>query len=241
VSVNFLDTSGFFAGMDMHPFYFIPPPPPLPPAPPVPNLYAVGGLHGLPTCRFWRVVGSVTTGAFSVLQSGFAVLLVPHISVPPPVPHPILQPANLAVIIITSSSAPAMSVSSVTAKGQALLTASAGSVGANTDCGMLIAPSAVDLNFNSVKTTPTLGDYVAASVSAALNGVYGYVTGGIKGVSNPASMLIALALNMVDMLGTWVSPWFYCIDFINWLIGQFASLVQSTVDQITNLVQTAVD
>jgi hypothetical protein len=189
-------------------------------------------------CRLWRVVWSVSTGSRNVLQSGFAVLVVPHIPVPIP-PNPVAEGANLAVIIATATSTPVMSVHSVTGKGQALLTALLGPVGANGDCGIQVVPSAVDLNFNSVKTSPTLGDYKAAAIGALLNGVYSAVTsfiyyrkldGTYEVVSDAASLAIVVAQNLADLLAVTVSESFLLVDYVAWLIGKVTGIVQTSVD-----------
>ena len=113
------------------------------------------------------------------------MLLVPHVFVPAGPPHPI-EGVNLAAIVLTSSAAPVMSVHSVTGEGTALCTALLGCVGLNLDCGDIPSESG-DINANSVMTSPTLGDYVAAVIATVLNALYAWKTGGIIGGGSSSS------------------------------------------------------
>lgn len=216
MSANFLDISGLFVGADLH-LYFPGPAP----APPVPNLHVVGSLHILPQNRPWRMVGSVTSGHCWMLQSNWAMLIIPHVPIPIP-PFPVAEGPNLACVIITASSAPQLSAHSVTGKGEALLTALVGPMGLNTDCGIQFLPTGVDVNLNSVKTSPSLGDYYAASVSMALNGFYNQGASLIP--KNSWCYALAFAQNLADLTGVSV------FDPIAWVIGKVTSAVQSRVD-----------
>ncbi len=215
MSSNFLDVSGLFAGVDLHLYYTgSPPAPPVP----VPNLHAVFAIHLGIQHRFWRVVTNVTTGHCPVLQSSWAMHLVPHIPIPLP-PYPAVEGVNLACVWITSSSAPQLSAHSVTAKGSALLVEIIGPIGANCDCGLLPIPTNIDLNFNSVKTTPSPGDYAAAAVGFVLNGLLNTGISFIK--QNPIGVGIAVFQYVGDALG---------IDPIAWLISKLQTVVQEAVD-----------
>ena len=108
------------------------------------------------------IAHSVTTDNWAVLQSGnWSMLLRPPRGAGPGAWHPAAEPVMLALIIAASNSTPVMSVSSVSAEGTSLLTALVSCAGINidfTDLGTVGV--AGDLNFNTVKTSPTLGDYV---------------------------------------------------------------------------------
>jgi hypothetical protein len=210
MSANFLDISGFFGGVDVHLFY-----PPV--GPPVPNAHGVAQLHLIG--RPWRVVPNVSTGHCPVLQNNWSMLMVPHYPLPLP-QNPALEMAALALILVTSSSAPQMSAHSVTAGGEALLTAIFMAVGANSDCGIVPVPTNVDFNFNTVKTSPSAGDYASGVAGFLLNGLYNAATA-FPNLGNPASIGIAIAQNFLD---------YAVVDPIAWLISKITGLVQTTVD-----------
>ena len=216
MSANFLDVSGAFAGADLHLYW-----PGPPPAPPVLNLHAVASLHIFIWNRPWRWVTTVTTGHCAVLQSGWAMILVPHIPIPIP-PNPVAEGANLACVILTSSSSPQISAHSVTGKGTALCTALLGPMGLHTDCGVQFLPTGIDVNLNSVKTSPTLGDYAAAVVGMVLNGMYNQLTGVIQ--QNPICYLVAALQNLSDLTGLGI------LDPVTWVINQITGVVQSGID-----------
>jgi hypothetical protein len=196
MSSNFLNRSGFFAGVDLHWYIPIGVPPPAP-GPPIPQIHIVGQLHDGPD-RFWRRVDSVTAEASPVRQSGWAMLLVPHLPIMIPPPHA-LEVANLAVTILTSSSAPQLSASTVTGKGSALLVEIIGPMGANADCGFGIIPNNIDVNLNSVKTTPTVGDYAGAAAGFVLNGIVNTLVAAIPPSASPLwSIGIALTQHILD-------------------------------------------
>jgi hypothetical protein len=105
-----------------------------------------------------------------VLQTEWQMKFVPHVPVPIPPPHPVEIPW-LAFVIFTSSSQPELSAHKVTGKGKPLLVEDFEAVGANLDCTGLGA----DINFNSVKTQPTLGDYLGSLAKFAFHYLLGKV------------------------------------------------------------------
>jgi hypothetical protein len=230
MSVNFLDTSGLFVGLDVH-MYMLPAPPPLPPITPGPTVlmpHAVGSGHG-PNCRIWRVVRSVTTDGCNVLQSGFAMLFVPHVPVMAPPPHPVGELPLLAMTILTSTSQPVMSVHSVTNSGQALATALLGLAGLNSDCGYQPQPTGIDFNFNSVKTSPTLGDYCGATVGVYLNRMnvlFGALT--LPDLWTFVMFDLSLLSDITTQLFDVPVP--DPADALGWVIGKISSMVQTLVD-----------
>lgn len=164
MSSNFLNTSGAFEGIDTHLFLALNPlTPPIPN--PVPYLpHVVAQLHLIGDAS--KKVSTVTTMALPVFQRGWEMKIVPHIFTLPN-PHP-TEWINLARIILLSSSAPKLSASTVTGQGSPLLVEEYESVGVNLDCADGWVGLGADLNFNTVKTTPTLGDYANAVFFIAL-------------------------------------------------------------------------
>jgi hypothetical protein len=239
VSANFLDKSGLTAGGDLH-TYFTVAPPPAPPVPiPVPGTpHVVASGHFAPS-KFWRVAHSVTTDALATLQNSWAMLLVPHVFVPAGPPHPVAESVNLAAIVLTSSAAPTMSVSSVTGEGTALCTALVACVGLNLDCGDVPSVSG-DINLNSVKTSPSLGDYLAAIVGAALNMLFTWKVGGAiakelerDGLAKLEQDLFAMGLALVQtVLDTINSVVSFVNDPVAMVIGWVSSLVQKGADAV---------
>jgi hypothetical protein len=115
-----------------------------------------------------------------------------------------------------------MSVHSVTGEGQALLTALTGFFGLNLDCGLPSLPSGFDFNANSVKTTPTLGDYAAAVIGAILSSVWSAAlsVGGWK-LSVPWSIVITVVQNICDILSVTASWVFTPVaTAINWVMAK---------------------
>ncbi len=239
MSANFLDKSGLAQGVDLH-TYFMPGPPPAT-AVPVPlekTPHGVGSGHFAPS-KFWRIAHSVTTDNWATLQSGWGMLLVPHVPMTGAPPHPAVEPINLAAIIATSSVAPIMSVSSVTGEGTALCTALLFCVGANLDCGDVPSGSA-DLNLNSVKTSPSLGDYLAAIVGTALNMLFSWKFGKWlgnelekDGLAKIEQDLFAMGLSSVQtVLDALNSICSFINDPVAAVIGLVSSLVQKGVDAV---------
>lgn len=233
MSSNFLDKTGICFGGDWHIYYAAgagpaPVPKPL-------SAHIVFCAH-FSASRAWRIAHSVTTDGSAVLQNNWAMLLVPHIPAPPPgPPHPAAEGANLAAIILASSSSPQLSAHSVTGQGQALLTSIVACVGANLDCSDLPAPGGMlDINLNTVKTTPTLGDYIAAYVGAILNQWYAWagsvLAGTITGVGplqpilwqSAVTVLMAIQQNLLDAANA--DP---VVIVIGWITGKIQALVDS--------------
>ncbi len=169
MSANFLTTSGSCMGLDGHTYFAAGGPVPIP-VPLVPHLVVAG--HGGPS-RTWRIAKTVTTDGMPVLQGNWAMMLVAHIPNPPAAPHPI-EPINLLAIILGGSATPQLTAHSVVVEGGALLTAISGAFGMNLDCADFPAHSE-DVNVNTVMTTPTHGDYVAAVLSTALSWFYAWL------------------------------------------------------------------
>jgi hypothetical protein len=233
MSANFLDTSGAGIGCDNH-LYFAAKGPLPDPKKKTPHL--VASKHAW-VSKTWRIAPTVTTRGRPVLQSSWAMLLIPHCPLTLAPPHPAAEGATLAAIFLTSSSTPLMSVHAVSGQGQALETSIAGLFGINVDCGDMPFPGVmVDLNENTVKTSPTLGDLVAALFSALCAVGYAWAVSAIMGdllqkataLENAlASIGIAIVQTILDILSVVVSP---VLDPINALINWLASQIQAAVD-----------
>ncbi len=237
MSANFLDTSGLCMGTDYHMFFAIAPP--LPPPIPVPLVpHIVGDGHDQ-ISKFWRIAFSVTTDGKLTLQSQWAMLIVPHVFTPVGPPHPAAETIQLNVIIATSSAAPQLAVHGVTGEKQNLLTELYGSVGLNLDCGDFPAVStSTDLNLNSVKTAPTLGDYLGALLGAALSQGYAWLSGvpggkiEVKVLENVveqalATLGIASVQTLLDYLSVAVGE---TIDIVNYVFNWIAQQLQKAFD-----------
>jgi hypothetical protein len=222
MSANFLNLWGSFMGIDQHTFIMLVPSPAPIPAPIPLQPHGVAHNH-LDVSRRWRIATTVTMSKSPVLQNNWAMLGVMHIPLAPLVPHPTEAPW-LAVIILGSSSTPQLSAHKVTGQGQALLTEIAGSKGVNLDCtdGFTMAP---DVNLNSVVTQPTLGDYIAAALSAVGN----YWLGKFYGMGG---LPLAVITNLLDGINSQMT-------------GKAALLIgdpgADAINVVTGAIQRAID
>ena len=241
MSANFLDVSGGGMGLDNHLYFTAVGPVPVP----VPmTVHWVGSKHSW-LSKSWRIAPTVTTGGNRVLQSSWAMLVVLHIPLATKPPHPAAEGINLAAIILASSSSPQLSVHSVTGGGQALCTAIYGLFGLNLDCGDMPFPGLMaDLNANTVKTTPTPGDYLSALVGAAFAIGYAWTGAAIVGDKFPlarlgivtiaslleqalASLGLAVVQTLLDYLSVGVHP---VMDIVNFVINLITAQYQGGVD-----------
>jgi hypothetical protein len=237
MSANFLDVSGAGVGVDNHLYVTAKGPVPVP-VPKTPHL--VGSKHAWGS-KTWRIAKTVTTCGRPVLQSSWAMLVVPHLPLTVQPPHPLAEGINIAAIVLTSSSTPLMSVHSVTGEGLALETAVYGLFGINIDCGDIPLPGAMaDFNGNTVKTSPTLGDYLSSLFAAFCAVGYAWAVGAIiSDKINPAGELakilerslaslgVAIVQTLLDILAAAVSP---LADSINYAINWIAAKIQALLD-----------
>jgi hypothetical protein len=238
MSANFLDKSGLCAGADRH-MYFSQGPLNVP----LPNPKKAHGVvyaHFLGSKR-WRIAHTVTTNGWAVLQSNWAMIVIPHVPSFSPAMHTIAEPVNLAAIVLTSSSTPVMSAHSVTGEKQALCTSAWSCLGINIDCGDPPFPGAmVDVNTNSVETSPTLGDYLGALFSAFCAVGYAWAGAAIIGdkfkalgkleeiiVQALASLGLAVVQTLLDVLSVTVHA---VADPVNFVINTIAQMIQDGVD-----------
>lgn len=224
MSSNLLNKSGVMAGIDFHTYITIGPlgvPVPVPFCP-----HVVGGAHFL-ISRLWRIAFTVTTDGWATLQNNWALMVFTHVPEPAGPPHP-TEGANIAIIVITSSSAPQLSAHSVTVEKQAVLTAIYSAFGLNLDCGTVPSPTGVDLNLNTVVTTPTLGDYLSAVLGALLSSAYGTVTGAVFG--GESGIGLAILQNLADGLYSNHELASFLLDPPQWVINKLTGLLQGWVD-----------
>jgi hypothetical protein len=160
MSSCFLNLFGFFAGVDQHLFLQVGPLPPVPI--PIPCVYHFAeSIHPLDWLSFGTRVKTVTAGGSTALKDGWAMTIVPHVFIAG-APHP-TEFINLARIILLGTSSPKLAASTVTGGGTPLLVEAFECVGVNLDCSEGWVGLGADLNVNSVKTTPTLSDYLWAA------------------------------------------------------------------------------
>jgi hypothetical protein len=164
MSVNFCDNSGIMAGIDLHMFYLLTPPNLAgTPTPMIPHVVAAPMLW--PPSSWWNRTGTVKSDNWKMIQDGFTLYLVLHVPIVPLAAYGGLEPTYLAMAVIGfSTSSPLMSIHSVTGEGSALATCVLGGYGINKNCGQLPVNPAHLVNLSTVKTTPSIGDYLLAAL-----------------------------------------------------------------------------
>jgi hypothetical protein len=238
MSANFLNKSGLCTGVDNH-MYFAAGPAGVPlPQPKTGHVVAYAHFLG---SKSWRIAHTVTTDGWAALQSNWAMLVIPHVPSFVPPMHPVAEPLNLAAIVLASTSTPLMAAHSVTGEGQALCTTVISSLGINIDCGDKPFPGAmVDVNLNTVETSPTLGDYLAGLFSALC--AVGYAWAVAEGISDKIkasdklaeiirqalwSMGVAAVQTLLDILSVVAHP---ILDPVNFVINWIAQQIQDSID-----------
>lgn len=213
MSVNFYDGSGLCVGFDLHTFPYVTT---------VPSF-----AYWLP-CTFYKHTGTVTSDGWKMIQDGCDWYLVPHVPIPPNNPPALIK---LVEIMPSSSSKAFMSVHSVTGEGTPLATALWGPAGLNAHCwdpGLALPTGAV-LQLNSVKTSPSLGDYLGAAAGLVADNIIGFaLEKGLMGVVGAAAIkhLVRRLPDIAEALGIEG-------DVVSWVVntpGQVKSLVQQLVD-----------
>lgn len=161
MSANFLDDKGRMVGIDLHVFWtVIPAPPYVVPVPMIPHLVHADHDRLIAMGR----TPTVTSDAEKMLKSGFGMYVFIHspLTVLPPAP---VEAIMLGVLLVKASSIVVMTVHSVTSQATPLGTCIYGAFGIHVNCG-LPGVGAV-YNANSVKTSPTAGDYAGAIAAFA--------------------------------------------------------------------------
>ena len=178
MSSNFLNNSAIMAGIDIHLFYNVGPPPvtgtPIPVFP-----YFVGLPFYWPPATFWNRTGTITADTWKMIDVDFSLLLVPHTPIGG-VPGP-AQAVNILTIVLTSGSEASLGIGSVEGEGDPLAACIAGPVGLNLNCWQFgDHPSGAVLCVCSVKTSPTALDYALGLhkwLAVGLLGEWGGVLG----------------------------------------------------------------
>jgi hypothetical protein len=106
---------------------------------------------------YHKMCPRVLIDGIPALQSGYDWYLLKHLPIPAGPPHPVLEPVELIKIYASSGSVAKMNVHSVTGQGTELATCVGGFVGVQPDCGI---GAGFTVCVSTVKTTPSLGDYV---------------------------------------------------------------------------------
>jgi hypothetical protein len=176
MGANFYDNSGKMAGIDLHKYRQALPPPTglLQPAWP----HAVAIHFSSTAAKAYLRTSSVTSDSQLMLAGGFDNGPVwVHAFLPVPPPHP-AEGAIFALVLATSTSTAQLTVSSVTGEGNPLAVCITGCWGLNVNCcEPMDMPCGHVIVVNSVKTNPTIGDYLSAIVMWLLNAVFGWRVG----------------------------------------------------------------
>jgi hypothetical protein len=221
--VNFYDGSGLMLGADAHKG-----------ADEMLHLYAVA----VPSFQYWTHISwkraaNVTSHGWFMLLDGCDWYLVPHVPVPP---NDVLAWPTVPMIIADSGSKAFMSVHSVTSKGDALATTFFYCIGYNANCWEfgLSMPTGYVLQLNSVKTSPTLGDYIGAVVGLAVDNIIGAVVEkgvgkALKDKDKPQSVVKHIIRRFPDLAKALGIDG----DTVNWFIdtpGEVKKAVQESID-----------
>ncbi len=181
MSACFYNSSGTMLGVDVDKFIMNVEGAPFP----VPHFHSVA----IPfewAAQFWpKSIESVTMDRCTSFQGGMDFYLIPH------VPWPIIpahgdEATELLTRILTSGSKAWMSVHKVHVGGDKAATCIFDCVGTNQNCGWpvdLIVTNMV-VNFNSVITSPSQGDYVGSFVAAITDSLIGGAMGHATGRAN---------------------------------------------------------
>ena len=167
MSVNFHNNFGLMVFVDIHKYD---------PAPPIwPHLVEVPFFW--PPSLFTKRIPSVTSMTHQMIKGGLDLYLVPHVPLGPP-PGALAPWVQLAKIILMSGTKAQLTVHSVTGDKDKLACCTTGMIGFNVNCNDPIdLPNGLVLQFNTVQTQPTLGDYLGALASYALDAAIGFAVG----------------------------------------------------------------
>lgn len=158
MSVNFYNSFGLMAMVDLHGYK---------PAPPVWPHVVCAPLWWVAAIE--RRVASVTSNSHPMVQGGLDLYMVPHIPAGPP-PGAVSAPVTLSAIHLMSGSVAYLAVHKVSAAGSMLACCVSGMIGYNVNCNEPIdLPTGLVVQCNTVQTQPTLGDYLGALVAYALD------------------------------------------------------------------------
>jgi hypothetical protein len=173
MSASFYHLRSAMGGMDVHMVV------PLAPTPTGdgPGIVPIPFVVGVPfvwACALNKVCTTVSSDGWAMLQGGFDLYLVPHIPTTPP-PGLVIGNLMWLKLVLGSGSKAMLQAHSVTNGGNALATCVFGGAGMNVNCNdpFQFPNGAVGI-WSSVKTTPTIGDYIGAMVGYVVDSAYGY-------------------------------------------------------------------
>jgi hypothetical protein len=176
VSSNFYDTTGVVVGCDPHKYWMVGPE-----GEPeeVKAGYANAAQYYVnPAEDPATKTASVTSDGNRMIQGKCKLEKVPHWPVIiPGVPYPVLEPLEIAITFLSSSSAPLLRRQCVTGEGQPLAICISWAISLNLQCGDPVKmPTAIVFNLNSVKTTASWQDLVPTVVDWIIDTLAGKVT-----------------------------------------------------------------
>ncbi|EYF02069.1 hypothetical protein [Chondromyces apiculatus] len=213
MSVNFHNDMGLMVSVDIHKYT------PLPPVWP----HVVMAFFFWPPSLWTKRVSSVTSMTNKMTKGGLDLYLVPHIPFLGPAPGAAAFWPELGKIIISSGTKAQLAVHSVTGEKDKLACCISGMVGANVNCNDPIdLPNGLTLQFNTVVTQPTPGDYVGALVGYAVDAAISFGVGKAleKVGSDLAEVIVKHLLRRApEILGEWADP-----------AGKLGDAVQKAID-----------
>lgn len=176
MSSNFYDTTGVMVGLDGHKYWAIVPPDPVPIEAEAAYVsaaqYAVFPVEDAATRT-----ATLTSDGKRMIQGKCKLQNALHypVIVPGP-PHPVMEPIELALIIVYASTVPVLRRQCVTGQGQPLAICLYWALGVNLNCGEPVKmPSGGVFNLNTVKTqaswqdaVPTIVDWIIDSLVGVL-------------------------------------------------------------------------
>jgi len=206
MSANFYNTNGGMAGVDLHMYVadieMVPVLMPLHP-------HVCGVTFGWGISGEKTIVRTVTSEGFPMLQKKHEIYMFIHFPIPVPPPHA-LEAAEIAFVIAAAKTTPVMSVHSVTGKGEPLATCLKGAWGVNSNCGSPIAaPTGIVHNANTVRTTPTAGDFANAALGALWGAVGSILPGPLGKAWEKAGEFVEWVDNIEDELADWLDKKFW--------------------------------
>jgi hypothetical protein len=167
--VNIYNKKGIMIGIDLHKYWVLLPPPAPPTGVPKITPHAVGIPFVWLSATPYKAADTVQTSGSTTLQGGYDWYRIVHIPLTTAAPGPGEAVEFIKITALAGSKAQ-MSVHSVTAEKGAVATCIAAFVGLNVNCNepadMPTGPTFVS---NTVRTSPTAGDYAGAGAGYALD------------------------------------------------------------------------
>ncbi len=227
MSANFYDNSGKMVGIDCHKYWALPPPPSGTLMPLWPHAVAIAFPSEF--SKAYLRTASILAESRKMIAGGFDNGPVwVHAFWPTPPPHPMEGPLY-SLILATSTSTAQLTVSSVTGEGNALATCIFGFWGLNVNCfEPMDMPSGHVIVISTVKTSPTLGDYIGAIVGWLVNAGVNYKIG-LK-LDKLKKLAIAIVKNILRFIQDILKAIFPFFSKIIDFGGSLASFAQQFAD-----------